>query len=284
MIRKPIVAGRFYPETASVCKKEMENFNTKVHKSSRNGVFAGVVPHAGWIFSGQIAFNVLASMEQSPDMTFILLGAVHSGSINHSAIYSDDAWETPLGKIEIEQSAASEIILKTSGLIDNNSKAHLHEHSIEVQVPFIQYLFPQAKIVPIMVLPDENAVKIGAILGKIISESKKKIIIIGSSDLTHYGWNYGFAPYGIGQTGHDWVVRDNDKRIVNMILKLDSDKIVNEAEKNLNACGSGAIAAVVAAAKKNGIKEGELLEYTTSCDVMPEYGNDSFVGYAGIVF
>ncbi len=285
MTRKPVVAGSFYPGTPQTCQNIIEKFIKNVHKSSRNNIVAGVVPHAGWIFSGQIAFNVFASIKPSQHMTFILPGAVHSSNINNPAIYNDEAWETPMGKIKIDHELSNNILKEAPDLVEENSAAHVREHSIEVQVPFIQYLFPDALIVPLMMPPVKHAVEIGAILGKIALKSiKKKIIIIGSSDLTHYGWNYGFAPYGIGQTGHDWVVKDNDKRIVDLAVKVNPDKIVPEAEKSSNACGAGAIAASVASAKAYGINEGELLDYTTSCDVMPDYGNSSFVGYAGIVF
>ncbi|MBI4650567.1 AmmeMemoRadiSam system protein B [Candidatus Desantisbacteria bacterium] len=286
MNHKSVAAGSFYPADRSSCKETIEHFKEKVKTSLRSDISAGIVPHAGWIFSGQIAFNVFSSIRSSPDMTFIILGAVHASNIYTSAIFGDEAWETPLGKAEVDINLCEEIADNSQGLAELNSRAHLYEHSIEVQVPFIQYLFPQAKIVPIMVVPDKNAVLLGKILAKLcrLSGSRKKIYVIGSSDLTHYGWNYDFAPFGIGQTGHDWVVKENDHRMIEMILKGDPDKIIKEAHVNKNACGAGAIGGTAAFARTLGIKEGELLLYTTSCDVMPEYGNTSFVGYAGIVF
>ncbi|MBI5417589.1 AmmeMemoRadiSam system protein B [Candidatus Poribacteria bacterium] len=285
MKRKSIVSGSFYPSSKNDCLKLIETFNEKFNKPSRSDIIAGIVPHAGWIFSGQIAFDVIASFKASNPTTFIMLGAVHVPDVNMPAIYIEGSWETPLGEIEVDAVLAGEILSNAKKIIEDNFSAHTREHSIEVQVPFIQHLFPQSKIVPIMIPPNEQAVKIGYILHKIIAkENNKKIIVIGTSDLTHYGWNYGFAPFGIGKTGHDWVTKDNDKRIIDLILKLEPEKIVKEASGNFNACGSGAIAATTAFAKVYGKKNGELLKYTTSSDIMPEYGDSSFVGYSGIIF
>ncbi|MBI5208131.1 MAG: AmmeMemoRadiSam system protein B, partial [Candidatus Firestonebacteria bacterium] len=102
MIRKPIVSGSFYPGTGSACQKAIDILNKNSKKSLRKEIIAGIVPHAGWIFSGQIAFNVFASINSVKNMTFILLGAVHSSGVYKSAIYGEEFWETPLGKINID--------------------------------------------------------------------------------------------------------------------------------------------------------------------------------------
>jgi len=154
---------------------------------------------------------------------------------------------------------------------------------LEVQMPFLRYFFPAAKIVPIRISPDNKAGRLGHRIGEVIARSKKKIVVIGSTDLTHYGDDYGFAPAGRGRKALEWM-EDNDSRMIKLALNLESEAIVEEARSHYNSCGSGALAATIAAAGALGAKKGVLLEYTTSFNVSPEPEFYRAVGYAGMVF
>ena len=175
-----------------------------------------------------------------------------------------------------------------SGTAERDPQAHYSEHSIEVQVPFIEYLFAGAKILPVIVPPNEKAVALGRALGRIISASgKKKIVCIGSTDLTHYGPRYGFEPKGVGPEACKWASDVNDKQFIDLALKMDAKGLLKNAAQKQNACGAGAAAAAVAAAKELGVTEGVLLGQTSSNEVMIRkmgtFSADS-VGYAAIVF
>jgi MEMO1 family protein len=281
MVRQPY-ARNFYPGD---CRTQIEQF-LKGYKPPEEPVraVAGIVPHAGWVFSGAVAAKVFKciSVKTNPD-TFILLGAVHNWRPRGNSIYSRGAWATPLGDIKIDEEVAETLLLVLAGDVIEDPYAHEGEHSLEVQVPFIKFLCPEARIVPIAIPPDENAHITGRKLGEAVSGMGKKIVVVGTTDLTHYGAPYGFTPFGYGLEAKKSMEK-NDARIVELALRMRAVDIVEEAQKNHNACGPGALATTVAAAKAMGAEKGHLIEYTTSHDVMAEGEFDMAVGYAGIVF
>ena len=243
------------------------------------------MPHAGWTFSGAVAAKVFAAIQArgTPD-TFILLSAMHGWGASHSAIYARGHWITPLGEIEVDKELAAAVLEFGDDLLVDSPEAHSREHSAEVQVPFIQHLFPEAKILPILIPPDKDATRTGEIIGQAVATAQRSIAVVGTTDLTHYGqMYYNFAPAGTGESALEWT-RDNDKRIIDLILNLQAEKIVAETSSHRNACGGGAIAGTIAAARTLGAEKGYLLEYTTSHDVMPRGEATDFVGYAAIAF
>lgn len=245
---------------------------------------AGIVPHAGWSYSGSVAAKVFKCIkEKSKVTTFILFGANHRWEVAWNSIYIDGAWLTPFGEIEIDYETAALISKNLGNFLIEDTEAHSEEHSLEVQMPFIKYFFPKAKVVPIIIVPDADSSIVGQEIGKLASQSEKEIVIVGTTDLTHYGNNYGFTPKGYGSEALKWL-KENDDRIINLALKMKGEEIVNEALKNHNACGSGAMAAAVSAAKAIGAEKGYLIEYKTSHDVEKRGEFYMGVGYAGIVF
>lgn len=284
-VRQPAVAGRFYPADRARCVREIERCLPESPPSGLpERIVGGVVPHAGWAFSGPTAAKVFSSIASqfTPD-TIVLLSAMHARGASQPALYGSGAWRTPLGEVPVDEALARALLTNDETFIDRPA-AHAGEHSAEVQVPFIQYLFPKARILPIMMSPDQEAVSAGKALGQTIASAEQHVVVVGTSDLTHYGPSfYGFAPAGTGQDALDWV-RDNDRRVIDLMLELKARKIVPEATAHHNACGGGAIAATVAAARKLGAEQGVLLEYTTSYDVRPQGIPSDFVGYAAVVF
>jgi hypothetical protein len=278
--RKPC-ARQFYPGD---CKAQIEKFleGYEVPAGTIKAV-AGIVPHAGWIFSGAVAAKVFKciSVKMDPD-TFILLGSVHTLGPKGNSLYARGSWETPLGEVKIDEEVAERLLEYPGADILEDAAAHEGEHSIEVQVPFIKYLCPGAKIVPVSVPPDDSHVT-GRKIGEAVSGIGKKIVVVGTTDLTHYGAAYGFTPFGRGDEAKRRM-RENDRRMIELALNMKYAEIREEAERNGNACGPGALSATVAAARVMGADKGYLLEYTTSYDVMPEGEFQMAVGYAGIVF
>jgi len=287
--RKPIVAGQFYPGRHESCVDEIDQYLEQSTPSEvlPQTIAAGIVPHAGWAFSGQLAAMVFAAIKHVHEKvdTFVIFGAAHSYFGQSPALYEAGTWITPLGEATIDEGLADQVLARQTAI--NDTQAHRSEHSIEVQVPFIQYLFAGAKILPIVVPPTEQAVALGTSIGDIISAAKKKIVCIGSTDLTHYGPRYGFTPMGTDQNALQWASRVNDRKFIDLALKLEPESLLTSAAENCNACGSGAAAAAVAAAKKLGKTEGLLLAHTNSNEVMlRDMGTSSAdsVGYAAMVF
>jgi AmmeMemoRadiSam system protein B len=288
--RKPVVAGQFYPGQHDSCLSAIHECFEKVNirKPLPKTIVAGIVPHAGWTFSGDLAALVFAAIKQQHEKvnTFAIFGAAHSYFGTSPAVYDRGVWTTPIGEAVIDEELA-EAILGTSQAVSDQG-AHLSEHSIEVQIPFIQELFAGAKIVPVLVPPSEQAIALGTHVGEIIGRQEdKKIVCIASTDLTHYGPRYGFTPVGTGKNALTWAKEVNDKKFIDLALKLQPEELLTSAIKDGNACGPGAVAATIAAAKKLGCKQGLLLEHTTSNEIMQQkMGTTSAeaVGYAGIVF
>ncbi len=287
--RQPIVAGRFYPSSQSACEHQLRECIplASEFKEANSQLYGAIVPHAGWACSGKVtgkAFMALA--DRVMPETVVLIGAVHAARGTEAAVYDSGAWETPLGEVEVDEALAS-LLLGTADLIRSDLPAHRLEHSLEVQVPFVQALFPDARILPIMVPPSQQSVRIGELIGTKLGASGVDLIIVGTSDLTHYGPGYGMTSHGEGQAGLDWARNVNDRRMLDRILAFDAERIVPEAIEHRNACGSGAIAATMAACQALGARRAIVLEHTTSQetlkDMIPEPVTDS-VGYAGIVF
>lgn len=288
--RQPVVAGQFYPGRHNSCVAEIEEFlkEATLSQSLPQTIVAGIVPHAGWTFSAAPAAMVFAAVKKRHENvdTFVIFGAAHAYFGSASAVYDKGSWLTPLGDVSIDEELA-DVVLKTKTAVSDPT-AHSAEHSIEVQVPFVQHLFAQAKILPIIVPPSEEAIPLGEAVGDIIAaEADRKIVCIGSTDLTHYGPRYGFTPMGTGSDAIQWASQVNDKMFIDLALKLDPRAMLTSAAENCNACGAGAAAAAVAAAKKLGKTEGLLLAQTNSNEVMlQKMGTSSAesVGYAAIVF
>jgi AmmeMemoRadiSam system protein B len=288
--RKPIVAGQFYPAQHDSCIHEInECLDARaLNESLPETIVAGIVPHAGWTFSGSLAALVFSAIRQQDEKihTFVIFGAAHAYFGASPAVYDRGVWETPLGEAAVDEVLAEAVL--SAGTAVSDCDAHLREHSIEVQVPFIQYLFAGARILPILVPPTKSAAPLGESLGEIISrEGQKKIVCIGSTDLTHYGPRYGFTPHGTDKNALEWAQKVNDGKFIDLALKLEPEQLLAGAAENGNACGPGAAAAAIAVARKLGSQRGILLAHTTSNEVMLDrMGTTSAdaVGYAAIVF
>jgi AmmeMemoRadiSam system protein B len=288
-IRKPAVAGQFYGGTRTQCLAEIDEClplrDLKIELP--DPIVAAIVPHAGWVFSGELAATAFKAIQQANQLvdTFVIFGAAHRYFGGGAVVYDSGAWETPLGQIAIDAELASLIVDK--GALANPS-AHRGEHSIEVQVPFIQHLFPNAKIVPIIVPVADFDHNFGTHVGQLIHKQQdKKIVCIASTDLTHYGPRYGFCPEGTGEAALKWAREVNDMEFIDLALRMEADRLLKAALEKGNACGPAAVATVVAAAKAMGRICGVLLGHTTSYDIMLQKFNqpsEESVGYAAIVF
>lgn len=288
-IRQPVVAGQFYPADREECLEQIRECLATYTLSEPlpDPLVAGLVPHAGWTFSGPLAAMVFAAVKKQRGTvrTFVVFGAAHGYYGSMPTLDGSDAWETPLGRTPIDDSLRQSLIEREVAVA--SSSAHRREHSIEVQVPFIQHLFPEAAMVPIIVPPHESAVGLGEAVADLSADRAAGIVCIGSTDLTHYGPRYGFTPMGTGAEGLGWASSVNDRRFIDLAVALEPQRLLADAIENGNACGPGAAAATIAAARKLGAAKGILLAHTNSNEIMLRQmgraGHDS-VGYAAIVF
>ena len=259
-IRKADFAGSWYPGNQPDCLHAVEELTRACIPCPSPGKErrGGIVPHAGWFYSGQTACNVIKCLKNgSPPDTIVIFGRhLHSGSDNY--IMKDGSWATPLGDLEIDK-GLGEKLYSEFPFREETASRYEQDNTIELQLPFIKYFFPDVKIMPIGVPPAVSSIKIGERVAEISVLTGRKLIVLGSTDLTHYGYNYGYTPKGTGDKALDWVKNENDKRIVDLMVKMDAEGVIKESMVNNNACCSGAAAAAISAAKRLGVVRGEKL-------------------------
>lgn len=281
MTRKPVVAGQFYASGFNELDKQInECFTSKlgpgalpVGKREKN-IIGIISPHAGYVYSGACAAWAYKEIAESkfPD-TFIILGLSHSGS--NSCLSLED-WQTPFGIIKNDKAFQKALNLPV------DEEAHKAEHSIEVQLPFLQFVNKDAldriRIAPIIASPDLDYEELASMIYNAVQKTKRNVIIIASSDFTHYGFNYGYIPFTDN-------IKENmyelDKGAVKLIEALQADKFLDYAEEtNATICGKYPIAVLLELSRKLGAEKASLLHYYTSGDIVNDYS--SAVGYAAV--
>lgn len=275
-------AGSWYPANPKDCKQEIRDFLKEPFPQIDSGrkYNGGIVPHAGWYFSGSIACNVIHRLveEEKPPDVFVVSG-MHLYAGAPSFIMAQGAWDTPFGPIDVEENLARELTQRFSFQLETPGD-YSQDNTIELQLPFIKFFFPMSKIVPIGIPPAKSAIQIGKTTAEITKTLGLSVKFIGSTDLTHYGQNYGFTPKGVGADAVEWVKNENDRKIIDLMLDLNPEGIIAEALSSQNACCAGAAAAAIAGAKALGTDQADLLAYTTSYDKSP---GSNLVGYVGIL-
>ena len=281
-VRRPVFAGSWYPAKASDCEQAISGFLAEGQSLTPpdRELVGGIVPHAGWYFSGSIACNVIRCLQDGPPPDAVVVFGMHLHPGSSCYMMAEGAWETPFGEILVEEELAAELAQKFSFTLE--TAAHFtQDNTIELQLPFIKYFFKDAKIVAMGVPPHPNSLDIGRAVAKVSRQLGLTIRVIGSTDLTHYGSNYGFVSQGSGKQAVDWVRNQNDRRVIDAMLGLKSEDVIAEARASQNACCAGAAATAIEAAKHLGADRADEIAYATSYDKSP---GDSFVGYVGIVF
>lgn len=283
MVRKPIVAGMFYESEKEALKEQIkECFLSEFgpgklpENKKENSILGVIAPHAGYPYSGACAaysYKEIAE-SKSPDI-FIMLGLSHSG---YGSCISMEDWETPLGIVETDKDFGRSL-MKSTGLKPNEA-AHRQEHSIEVQLPFLQFINKnKIKIMPIISSNDMPYDELAKKITGTIKDTNKKACILASSDFTHYGVNYGYFPF---QTNVKKNLYNLDNNAIKHIKNLDAYRFLDYTEQTgATICGKFPIAVMVEICKLLGGKNAKLLKYYTSGDIMHDY--DSVVGYASLI-
>jgi len=278
-IRRPTQAGAFYEGNAEALKLQIENcflheFGPRklpsVNVDGSRRIVGLVCPHAGYMFSGAVAANAYYALasDGKPD-TVVILGPNHTGYGSGLAVAAEGFWRTPLGDVEVDGETASEIV-QEARIVDVDELAHRFEHSVEVQLPFLQYLYGSTfKFVPMCFQMQDldSAVEVGKALATVLAG--KSAVVIASSDMTHY------------EPQRNAVAKD--MAVLKAVEAMDEKRFYSVIEKqNVTACGYGPIAASIVATKALGAKEANVLCYKTSGDVSGDYSR--VVGYAAVCF
>jgi MEMO1 family protein len=319
-VRSPAVAGMFYPAEPAECQRvaaeliaaAKRNVSAAVmgagvapaKNAAAGGKSAGssaigpdavapgavglgaIVPHAGWICSGSVAAQSIASLAAGrPNVDLVVVfGAIHTpGAVERAVLDSHERWSVPGQESPVLTEMRGDLAASAAKFVVDD-RFHVREHAVEVELPLIQVAWPAAKILPIESPPIESAVEVGAAVARAVDAAGLSAVYLASSDLTHYGPNYRFAPAGVGTMAIAWAM-ENDRRILRIVTDLTPEKIVPEARKSLNACGAGAIASMIAACLEMGARRAVVLRHTNSFETLAAVAPqppDNAVGYAAV--
>ncbi len=264
MVREAAVAGQFYAGDKGSLLKQLEAMIPD--RPEKIDAVGAVAPHAGYIYSGAVAGEVYAKIK--PKSTYIILSPNHTGYGDRFAALSE-AWQTPLGVVDVDTDLLA-AVMRNTDLVTESPDAHIYEHSIEVQLPFIQRTSPEARIVPITVrdghLPELR--EVADTIASAVKETGRDAVIIASSDMTHYESRKA--------------AKEKDKKAIQKIIDLDPEGLLSVVEgSNISMCGYIPTAIMLMCANKMNAKKGELVKYADSGDVTGD--TVQVVGYAGIV-
>ena len=265
MVRKPAVAGYFYPgdreELLWWLREHMEDTPSRIYRAK--GVLS---PHAGYLYSGKIAAKVYGKIV-IPDLA-IIMGPNHTGLGPRASVMAKGRWETPLGIVDIDEELAEQL-LSLAPVLEEDYTAHLREHSVEVQLPFLQFMNPAIKIVPIVLYPlrFSEVMEIAKAIALALNEREEKFLIVASSDMSHYLPSH--------------IAKEKDFKAIEEILRLDGRGLMEVVyREEISMCGYIPASIMVEASKLLGAKRAELVAYSHSGEVT---GEEPVVGYAGVV-
>jgi AmmeMemoRadiSam system protein B len=268
MLRLPAVAGRFYPSNPAELSALVRKYTSSDARQPLISVRACLVPHAGYVYSGHVAGAVLGRIVLPKKI--IILGVRHSPGGEPVAILSSGAWRTPLGDALIDEPLA-QALRKACPLLREDNVAHSAEHSLEVQVPFLQVLAPGFTFVPVALgtIRFESLVSVGEALARVLADSNEDVLLLTTSDLNHYE--------------DDATTRVKDHKAIEKLLALDPRGLYDVCRnEEISMCGLGPAVAMLTALNGLGLKKSELVKYATSGDVSGD--PDAVVGYAGMIF
>jgi MEMO1 family protein len=268
MLRQPAVAGQFYPSNPKELTALVREYSRPDPQHPPAKVKACLVPHAGYMYSGHVAGAVLARVTLPEKI--IVLGVRHYPRGEPVAILSTGAWRTPLGDAPIDEPLAAEL-RQACPLLREDSVAHSREHSLEVQLPFLQVLAPNFTFVPVALgtVQYESLVSVGEAVAEVLERSKEDVLLLTSSDLNHYE--------------DEKTTRVKDQKAIDRMLAFDPRGLYDTCRnEDISMCGLGPAVAMLTALNALGTKRSELVKHATSGDVSGDY--DQVVGYAGMIF
>lgn len=280
-MRTAYLAGRWYPGDRDGCRAAIAALSSgpEAPATPARGLIG---PHAGWAFSGDCAGRGYRALAAGPgaDPELVVIFGSHRGPDGPNTVFRDDAWETPLGPLATDRALADEIA-EALGFEDEPSRPARPDNAVELHLPFVRAFFPRAKLLMVGIEASRRAIAFGRVIGERARAAGRDAVFVGSTDLTHYGPNYGWAPHGTGPEAVRWVREENDRAFLDAILADDLEGAVDHAVESQSACCPGAaVAAVEATRAYAGAIHPALIDHYLSFDVRPDA---SFVGYASVV-
>ena len=288
----------FYPADQGQCVRAAEQFlrstNAATQGAPKSRWIGAIVPHAGWICSGAIAGEAIATLAAShaahggagPDVV-VVFAAVHTPlPLDRAALASHDTWMVPGGTSVVPVELAHRLTRDEADRFAVDDRFHEREHAVEVELPLIQRAWPNALVLPVEVPLMDDAVEIGIRTARSVQSVGLSAMYLASSDLTHYGPAYHNTPAGVGIAALDWA-KDNDRRLLDVVTNMTPEQVVTEVRNRANACGGGAIAAMMSACREHGATSAKVLRHANSYEVLrnivADNTPDNAVGYAAVV-
>ncbi|MBN1385133.1 MAG: AmmeMemoRadiSam system protein B [Elusimicrobia bacterium] len=276
-LREPVVAGQFYPANKNELSEMIDGFLSKTKKLNLQGNIIGLVsPHAGYVFSGQTASWAFKQIEGEKFDTVILVGSSHNYPVKGAAVWTGGSFSTPLGEISTDNELTKKLL--TSKIIQSNNNVHIPEHSLEVELPFLQKVLKKFKLVAILINDNRYYSDVAKVIAKAVSDSKKSVLLVASTDMTHYPAKK--------------YAETVDKDILKTIEKLDPEELIKTDEKwmskgipelHCTLCGLTSVLTVMASSKILGTDKAVTIHYSNSAD--SAYGDDRrVVGYGAVAF
>jgi len=290
-VRQPACAGSFYPSSAEDCAAAVAALREQAPRLPAalraTRLYGGLVPHAGWVYSGPTAlavFDALNEAQPKPE-TLVFYATGHRPDVSAPSIQTEGLWNVAGVEFEIDTELAKEMLTQDANLFVDCARAHEGDHAIEVQLPLVFATLGKIRFVPVAMPQTDRGPQAGEAAAHAAQKLGRKIAAVASVDLTHYGPNfYGFAPKGVGLEAHRWSKEVNDRRFLGRVMALDASAAYAVGTADQSCCGPAAAAAVMAATKALGATQGVLLEHTTSWERGKHGEPEDFVGYAGVVF
>jgi MEMO1 family protein len=283
-LRRRFLPRGWYPDDSESLRELVASW-TKGSEVLRGGALAAVAPHAGWTFSGRLAALAVSSLAPPtaaapPEGLTVAVFGGHLPPGARALAARESAYDTPLGQLpaDLELLAALDSSLGPRASLERDEEG---DNTVEVLLPLVAALLPGARALWLRAPNDRSSLELGEALHAASASLGRTVLCLGSTDLTHYGPNYGFSPKGRGAQAEAWVRETNDRRFIDALLALDGAEALRRGEAERSACSSGAATAALAFALASGATRGELLAYATSLDVRRD---DSFVGYAALGF
>ena len=280
--KQATLRGQWFPESMEACLKEIAGFQKEgwLNQAQGDGYHAGIAPHAGWFFSGSIACRVIETLARGDKPDLVVLFGHHLRPSAPTTVMTEGTLETPFGDLTIHGDF-SKTISKAPFIRSEMAPFMAPENTLELQLPFVRHFFGEVPICLMGVAPNRYAAPTGKTVVATAAEMGLSVKVIGSTDLTHYGPNFGFTPKGKGKEALKWVSESNDREAIQHMVELDDTYFTQDALSRQNTCCAGAVAATLAAARTLDATRGIEIAHTTSFDKSP---SDSFVGYTGVVF
>jgi hypothetical protein len=277
-MRTPDFAGTWYPENRRECLQAIAEFDRELGEAPERGapIRAIMAPHAGWFYSGLTARAALRRAASEAVDRIVIFGR-HLSPHDPPILIETDVWRTPLRDVEIDRDALDRIKAVFNGIVETDRR-HQRDNTIELVLALAAHAYPNATLVALGAPPSPLAIELGRSVAAALGETSRTLFL-ASTDLTHYGPNYGFTPRGLGAGALTWAREENDADFIRAVAAGDPRRILASAVARQNACCAGAVAAAWSAAS---MPQGELIRYATSADRQGGPATD-FVGYAGMV-